>query len=66
MISEALAKRSGRPADDLAVRASAGAIVGVIMSITLPWEGWSDRQNIEETFGRIDQALALLEAGLPL
>ena len=66
VISEALAKRSGRPADDLAVRASAGAIVGVIMSITLPWEGWSDRQNIKETFDRIDQALALLEAGLPL
>ncbi len=30
----------------------------------IPWEGWSDR--IEDTFGRIDEALALLEAGLPL
>jgi len=37
------------------------------MSITMPWEGWSsDRQTIEDTFQRIDQALALLEAGLPL
>jgi AcrR family transcriptional regulator len=66
VISEALAKRAGRPADDLAVRTTAGAIIGVIMSITMPWDGWSDRQTIQETFGRIDQALALLEAGLPL
>jgi AcrR family transcriptional regulator len=66
VMSEALAKRSGRPADDLTVRTIAGAIIGVIMSITLPWDGWSDRQTIEETFGRIDTALGLLEAGLPL
>jgi AcrR family transcriptional regulator len=66
VMSEALAKRSGRPADDLTVRTTAGAIIGVIMSITLPWDGWSDRRTIEETFGRIDTALGLLEDGLPL
>ena len=67
VIGEALAKRAGRPADDLAVRTTAGAIIGVIMSITMPWEGWSsDRRTIEDMFGRIDEALALLEAGLPL
>jgi len=67
VISEALAKRAGRPADDLAVRAVAGAIIGVIMSITMPWEGWSsDRQVIVDMFERIDQALGLLEDGLPL
>ena len=67
VISAALAKRTGRPVDDLAVRATAGAIIGVIMSITIPWEGWSgDRHGIEEMFERIDQALGLLEAGLPL
>jgi len=67
VISEALARRTGRPADDLAVRAVAGAIIGVIMSITMPWEGWSsDRRAIVDMFDRIDQALALLEAGLPL
>ena len=67
VIGEALAKRAGRPADDLAVRAAAGAIIGVIMSITMPWEGWpGDRGSLEDTFGRIEQALALLEAGLPL
>src|SRR5689334_21155437 len=59
VIGEALAKRAGRPA--------AGAIIGVMMSITMPWHGWSsDMQTIEDLFGRIDQALALLEAGLPL
>jgi AcrR family transcriptional regulator len=67
VISEALAKRAGRPADDLAVRTVAGAIIGVIMSITMPWEGWSsDRQVIVDMFARIDQALGLLEDGLPL
>ena len=67
VISEALAKRTGRPADDLAVRTVAGAIIGVIMSITMPWEGWSsDRQTIVDMFERINQALGLLEDGLPL
>jgi AcrR family transcriptional regulator len=67
VVSEALAKRSGRPADDLPVRATAGAIVGVMISITIgEGDGWTDRQQIGEMFGRIDQALALLEAGLPL
>jgi AcrR family transcriptional regulator len=66
VISEALAKRTGRPADDLAVRAVAGAIVGVIMAITMPWEGWSSDRQIVDMFARIDQGLALLEDGLPL
>ena len=67
VVGEALAKRAGRGADDLAVRTTAGAIIGVIMSITMPWEGWtSDRRTIEDMFERIDQALALLEAGLPM
>ena len=67
VIAEALAKRSGRPADDLAVRTAAGAIIGVMMSLTMPWEGWSsDWQTFEDLFQHVDQALALLEAGLPL
>jgi len=65
-VAGALAKRAGRPADDLAVRTAAGAIIGVIMAITLPWEGWSDGDAFEDSFGQIDGALALLEAGLPL
>ena len=66
VIADAIARRAARPADDLAVRAAAGAVVGVIMAITLPWEGWTEQVDFEDTFARIDQGLALLEAGLPL
>jgi AcrR family transcriptional regulator len=66
VVAEAVAKRAGRSPDDLAVRTAAGAIIGVIMSVTMPWEGWSEAISLEDSFGRIDEALALLEAGLPL
>lgn len=67
VIAEALAKRAGRSADDLAVRTAAGAIVGVMMGLALPWDDKpSGRKAIKDLFGRVDQALALLEAGLPL
>jgi AcrR family transcriptional regulator len=66
VVAEAVARRAGRPADDLAVRTVAGAIIGVIMAITLPWEGWTGQVSFEDTFERIDAALALLEDGLPL
>ncbi len=67
VLSEALAKRAGRPADDMAVRTAAGAIIGVMMSIILPGEGWpEDHTSMERLFGEIDKALGLLEAGLPL
>ena len=68
VVAEAVGKRAGRSPDDLAVRAVAGAIIGVIMSITMPWKAWSegDGFDFEESFERIDEALALLEAGLPL
>ena len=66
VVAEAVSKRTGRAPDDLAVRTVAGAIIGVIMSITIPWENWSDGTSFEDTFARIDEALALLEAGLPL
>jgi AcrR family transcriptional regulator len=65
-IAEAMAKRSGRAPDDLAVRTVAGAIIGVIMAITLPWEGWAEGRDFVESFADIDEALALLEQGLPL
>jgi len=65
-MTETVAKRAGRPTDDLAVRTVAGAIMGVVMSITMPWDGWSEGHGFEDAFGRIDEALALLEAGLPL
>ncbi len=65
-IGAAMAKRAGRSPDDLAVRTAAGAIVGVIMAITLPWADWPSAATLEDTFATIDDALALLEAGLPL
>jgi AcrR family transcriptional regulator len=71
-IAETLAERTGRPADDFRIRVLAGAVVGVMMAVFLP-----DNPDPEfaETMGsqlgpeavtRIDEALALLEAGLPL
>ena len=66
VIAEAIGKRAGRPPEDIAVRALAGAIVGVIMSVTIPWQERMLEQSPEEMFTRIDEALAQLEAGLPL
>jgi AcrR family transcriptional regulator len=66
VVSEALARRAGRPADDLAVRTMAGAVIGVVMSVTMPWEEQAVSLDLKDMFRRIDQALAVLEAGLPL
>jgi len=62
VIAGAVAKRTGRDPDDLAVRTLAGAMIGVIMSATMPWTTSPDANMFE----RIDAALAHLEAGLPL
>jgi AcrR family transcriptional regulator len=64
-MAEALAKRTGRTADDIAVRALAGAIFGVVMTVT----GFGEPDEIPigpDMFERIDAGLALLEAGLLL
>jgi AcrR family transcriptional regulator len=67
VLSESLARRTGRPPDELAVRAVAGGVIGVILSITLPLRGGpGDEDAIMAMFERTDRALALLEAGLPL
>ena len=60
-----LAKRSGRKPDDVAARALAGAVFGVIMACTLPVleRGQIDLDTI---FASIDAGLAQLEAGFPL
>ena len=71
-MAAALAARTGRAPDDLRVRVLAGAVIGVMMSIFLP-------QDLEpgdeldhdfpigpESVERLDEALALLEQGLPL
>jgi hypothetical protein len=69
----ALARRAGKCSDDVRVRVLAGAIIGVMMSVFLP-EHLQQEAGVEfdpssfgpESVGRVDEALALLEAGLPL
>jgi AcrR family transcriptional regulator len=71
-ISAALARRTGRAPDDLRVRVVAGAVVGAMMAIFLPEVADdADAQPLGHHVGpdeveRIDEALALLEHGLPL
>jgi AcrR family transcriptional regulator len=71
-IAAALARRTGRRADDIRVRVAAGAVVGAMMAMFLP-EGLEgapllpDPHDIgPQAADRIDEALALLEHGLPL
>jgi AcrR family transcriptional regulator len=66
VIAEAAARRAGRDPDDFAVRVLAGAIVGVIMAATMPWQDWASHDPGTDMLARIDAALCLLEAGLPL
>jgi AcrR family transcriptional regulator len=73
-LADVLAGRTGRAPDDVRVRALAGAVVGVMMSVFLPPE-FGDEMDAVPEFGaflgpesvsRLDEALALLEDGLPL
>jgi AcrR family transcriptional regulator len=75
-IAAALGERVGRPPEDLQVRVLAGAVVGVMMALFLPGKFETSTPAEEEdlttgwlgpeTAARIDEALALLESGLPL
>jgi AcrR family transcriptional regulator len=70
LMTEVLAKRTGRAPDDLAVRTFAGAVFGVMISASLPYhktpEGGLDMRVITDFFERMDDALELVEGGLPL
>lgn len=57
-----LAHRTGRPADDFAVRNLAGALLGVMITTFLGAAPESADDVVEEA----DRAMAHLEAGLPL
>ena len=61
---DALAKRTGRSPADVAVRVYAGAIIGAIMAVMGP-QAYSEGTVDAEAFGRIDEALSVLESGLP-
>jgi AcrR family transcriptional regulator len=65
VIAAAIAARLGRSPDDFAVRNLAGAIIGVIMTSTMPWEQMT-AASADYVYDRIDAGLAHLEAGLPL
>jgi AcrR family transcriptional regulator len=65
-MADALAKRAGRDPDDLAVRTIAGAVLGIMITVTMPWTNLAREDASTDAFRRVDEALALLEAGLPL
>jgi AcrR family transcriptional regulator len=73
VIADALASRAGLAPDELRIRVLAGAVVGVMMSVFIPEhlaeEAASDPGAPKfgpESMARLDEALALLEQGLPL
>ncbi|MGN9906600.1 acyl-CoA-like ligand-binding transcription factor [Phytohabitans sp. LJ34] len=63
LLAGAIAERAGLPADDFAVRAMAGAVIGVSLA-AVPHVLGGTHDLID--YDRVDEALALLEAGLPL
>ena len=72
-IAEGIARRSPcRPPDPLRVRVLAGAVVGVMMAVFLPEHlepeagGEAGKHLGPESVTRIDEALSLLEEGLPI
>jgi AcrR family transcriptional regulator len=65
-MADALAKRAGRAPDDLAVRTLAGAVLGIMLTVTMPWTNLASDDAGADAFHRVDAALALLEAGLPI
>jgi len=65
-MADALAKRAGRAPDDLAVRTLAGAVLGIMLTVTMPWTNMVSDDHGAAAFQRVDAALALLEAGLPI
>jgi AcrR family transcriptional regulator len=62
MIAEAVAERAGRRPDDFAVRAFAGALIGVAMSTMVA----AIDDPTADYWELLDVALTQLEAGLPL
>jgi AcrR family transcriptional regulator len=63
MLAEVVAQRAGLPADDFSARVVAGAVIGAALAAV------SDRMTMGyqlPDFDRMDAALNLLQAGLPL
>ncbi|WP_165988148.1 TetR family transcriptional regulator [Streptomyces sp. YIM 98790] len=62
MLREQVAKRTGREPDEPAVRSFTGAVMGVMLAVWLEWA----RHPEMDIVAALDDALAHLEAGLPL
>lgn len=62
VIADVVSERVGRTPDDPAVRAFAGAVIGVAMAATLTWA----QGPPEDYFTVFESAIGYLEAGLPL
>ncbi len=62
LIAELIARRTGRHADEPAIRAYAGAMVGALLAMIFDGVG----NSLGEFFARMDAALAFLESGLSL
>jgi len=60
MVAAVIAERAGRPAGDLRARVLAGAVLGAVLAVAP--SGMTDRGDI----ARLDEALKLLQDGLPL
>ncbi len=63
LVADLISERVGMDPNGLELRAFAGALVGVMMSVA---DSSKELMFQEGGFGRIDAALAYLEAGLPL
>ena len=76
VVAGALARHTGRAQDDFRVRVLAGAVIGVMISVFLPEHLAAETDAGAElmahsslgpdTLAHIDEALVLLEQGLPL
>lgn len=62
MVADLVAERLGRSADDRKVRAFAGALIGVMIS---QLRTWAEHPDVA-VLASVDDALAFLEAGLPI
>jgi len=62
LLTELVAERAGRRPDELAVRALAGAVIGVALAALLA----AAENPTADLFALLDEAMAHLEAGLPL
>jgi AcrR family transcriptional regulator len=66
-LAEVIGARVGRPGTELAVRALAGAMIGVSMSVTIEsWNGDLVASDLDGLADRFDAAFDLLERGLPV